>query len=63
MKHVMPDIDGTLIQSYEFDEKYSLDAGCETTGIELMNDWEMCPNVTDRRILQTFIHPERVYLS
>ncbi|WP_073581037.1 HAD family hydrolase [Vibrio quintilis] len=55
MNHVMLDIDGTLIQSYEFDEKCFLDAVSETTGIELVSDWETYPHVTDRGILQTFI--------
>ncbi|OUL58720.1 HAD family hydrolase [Pseudoalteromonas ulvae] len=55
MNHVMLDIDGTLIQSYEFDEKCFIDAVREVTGLELETDWENYPYVTDRGILKTFI--------
>ncbi|WP_325894608.1 HAD family hydrolase [Grimontia sp. NTOU-MAR1] len=55
MKHIMFDIDGTLIQSYDFDEKCFMDAVHEVTGIAIKNDWEAYPHVTDRGILQTFI--------
>ncbi|WP_114764533.1 HAD family hydrolase [Vibrio rhodolitus] len=55
MKHVMLDVDGTLIQSYEFDEQCFIDAVYETTGLKILNDWHNYPNVTDRGILKTFI--------
>ncbi|HCE3035043.1 TPA: HAD family hydrolase [Vibrio parahaemolyticus] len=55
MNHVMLDIDGTLIQSYEFDEKCFVDAVYEITGLELSSDWGSYPYVTDRGILKTFI--------
>ncbi|GAK86809.1 hypothetical protein JCM19238_4417 [Vibrio ponticus] len=53
MKHVMLDVDGTLIQSYEFDEQCFIDAVYETTGLKILNDWHNYPNVTDRGILKT----------
>ncbi|WP_281543901.1 HAD family hydrolase [Grimontia sp. SpTr1] len=55
MQHIMLDIDGTLIQSYEFDEKCFMDAVHEVTGIAIKNNWATYPHVTDRGILQTFI--------
>lgn len=55
MNHVMLDVDGTLIQSYEFDEQCFIDAVYEITGLELSNGWENYPYVTDRGILKTFI--------
>nr|WP_086938946.1 HAD family hydrolase [Thaumasiovibrio occultus] len=55
MNHVMLDVDGTLIQSYEFDEQCFMEAIYETTGIEILNNWETYPDVTDRGILRTFI--------
>lgn len=51
----MFDIDGTLIQSFDFDEACYLAAVKEVTGLELVNNWETYPFVTDRGILQTFI--------
>ncbi len=55
MKHIMFDIDGTLVQSYEFDEACFLAAVKTVTGIDLINDWDNYPHITDRGILQTFI--------
>ncbi|WP_087016915.1 HAD family hydrolase [Thaumasiovibrio subtropicus] len=55
MQHVMFDIDGTLIQSYEFDGRCFADAVREVTGHELAIDWTIYPNATDRGILMTLI--------
>ncbi|MHA7879227.1 MAG: HAD family hydrolase [Saccharospirillum sp.] len=55
MNHVMFDVDGTLVESYEFDEHLFLESVREITGIEVINNWESYPHVTDRGILQTFI--------
>lgn len=55
MNHIMLDIDGTLIQSNEFDEKCFVDAVHQATGIKIKSDWVNYPNVTDRGILKTFI--------
>ncbi|KXF83260.1 HAD family hydrolase [Enterovibrio coralii] len=63
MNHVMLDIDGTLIQSYEFDEKCFIDAVREVTGLELKADWENYPHVTDRGILKTFISRQAPHYS
>ena len=48
MNHVMFDIDGTLLQSYEFDEQCYLAAIKEVTGIDLLGNWESYPHITDR---------------
>jgi beta-phosphoglucomutase-like phosphatase (HAD superfamily) len=55
MNHVMLDIDGTLVESYDFDERCFIEATKEVTGIDLNSDWENYPFVTDRGILMTFI--------
>ncbi len=38
-QHVMLDIDGTLLQSYEMDEQCFVDAIYETTGLKVSSDW------------------------
>lgn len=55
MKHLMFDIDGTLTQSYEFDEACYLEAVYEVIGININNNWADYPYVTDRGILKTVI--------
>jgi len=55
LKHVMFDIDGTLIQSYDFDDDCYKSAIEEVTGIDIKDDWSTYPHVTDRGILMTFI--------
>ncbi|MDW1677674.1 HAD family hydrolase [Vibrio sp. Vb5029] len=56
--HVMLDIDGTLLQSYEMDEQCFVDAVREATGLEISTDWGSYPFVTDRGILKTFIEQQ-----
>lgn len=53
-KHVMFDIDGTLIQSYEFDEALFIEAVYEVTGDTIDSRWENYPNVTNWGLLRTF---------
>ncbi|GAB6261951.1 HAD family hydrolase [Photobacterium sp. CCB-ST2H9] len=55
MYHVMFDVDGTLIQSCEFDEHCFLMAVKTVTGLDLNRRWENYPHITDRGILRTFI--------
>lgn len=59
----MFDIDGTLVQSYEFDEQCYVEAVREVTGIEIDTNWENCPNVSDRGILKTFIANQNLSYS
>lgn len=61
--HVMLDIDGTLLQSYEMDEQCFVDAVRETTGLEISTDWRSYPFVTDRGILKTFIEKQGLKYS
>jgi len=51
----MFDVDGTLVESYDFDEQCFLEAVQEVTGLGVINNWETYPHVTDRGILGTFI--------
>ncbi len=53
--HVMFDVDGTLIESYQHYEVCFLAAVKEVTGIDLHNNWNTYPFVTDKGILLTFI--------
>lgn len=61
--HVLLDIDGTLLQSYEMDEQCFTDAVREATGLSISTDWGSYPFVTDRGILKTFIEQEGLKYS
>ncbi|MEM7358480.1 MAG: HAD family hydrolase [Pseudomonadota bacterium] len=50
-KHVMFDIDGTLVESLEFDETCYLEAVQSVTGVALDNDWRIYRHITDAGIL------------
>ncbi|RKF18079.1 HAD family hydrolase [Alginatibacterium sediminis] len=63
MKHVMLDVDGTLIQSYELDERCFIAAVLEATGLLINQDWANYPHVTDRGILMQFIETQAPHLS
>lgn len=51
MHHVMFDIDGTLVESYDLDSDLFRDSVKEVTGIALDTDWERYRHVTDSGIL------------
>ena len=53
--HVMLDVDGTLLQSYDMDEQCFVQAVMEATGLAISTDWGSYPYATDRGILKTFI--------
>lgn len=61
--HVMFDVDGTLIESYEHYETCFLAAVKEVTGIDLHNNWNTYPFVTDKGILLTFIERQAQQFS
>ena len=63
MNHVMLDVDGTLIESYNLDEKCFVEAVKEVTGIALNSNWESYPYVTDRGILMGFIERQAPHLD
>lgn len=54
VKHVMFDIDGTLVQSYEFDECLFIEAVKYVTNINIDSDWGNYPDVTDSGLIKTF---------
>lgn len=51
MHHVMFDIDGTLVESYELDSQCFIDAVKESTGLSINSDWSKYQHVTDSGIL------------
>lgn len=63
MKHLMFDVDGTLVQSNKFDETCFLDAVYEGVGLRVGNDWESYPYVTDQGILMTLIERQAPHLN
>ena len=59
----MFDIDGTLVQSYQFDEDCFLDAVKAVTGLNVLKNWETYEHMSDRGILQTFIQRQAKHLT
>lgn len=59
MKHFMFDIDGTLVESYEFDSECFACAVKEVMGIEIETDWATYPHVSDAGILQQILDSNR----
>ena len=55
MHHVMFDIDGTLVRSYDLDSICYIDAVREVTGICVDPDWSKYRHVTDAGILEEII--------
>ncbi|WP_261842237.1 HAD family hydrolase [Aliamphritea ceti] len=55
MHHIMFDIDGTLVQSCDFDEHCYIAAIKEVTGHTLNGDWSTYPQVTDSGVLLHFL--------
>ena len=55
MLQVIFDIDGTLVESYDFDEQCFIDSIKAVTGLKVSNDWQNYPHLTDTGILKTFI--------
>lgn len=55
MHHVMFDIDGTLVKSYELDSRVFIASVREVTGIIVDSDWSTYHHVTDAGILEEII--------
>lgn len=51
MHHIMFDIDGTLLKSFEFDEECYIDAVQQILGQKIDSDWSKYEHVTDSGIL------------
>lgn len=56
MHHIMFDIDGTLIESYQLDSRCYVAAVEKVTGIKINSDWASYRHVTDSGILDEFMH-------
>ena len=52
MHHVMFDVDGTLIESFRFDEECYIDAVSQVLGHNIDSDWTKYPHITDAGILE-----------
>ncbi len=55
LAHLMFDIDGTLVASFDFDEQCYMEAIHEVFGEALNNNWSEYPHITDSGILQHFL--------
>lgn len=55
MNHVMFDVDGTLVESYDFDEQCFIAAVTEVIGEPINNNWSQYPHVTDSGLLNTIL--------
>ena len=60
MLHAMFDIDGTLIESYDFDSECFSEAIKEVTGLEIDTDWARYKHVTDTGILNEFFNENSI---
>lgn len=60
MHHIMFDIDGTLVQSYDLDTECFIDSVKEVTGIDIDSDWSKYRHVTDVGILDEFLTTNRI---
>ena len=60
MHHIMFDIDGTLVESYELDSECFVCAVEEVTGIVVDGNWSKYRNVTDAGILAEIIENHRL---
>lgn len=58
LHHVMFDIDGTLVESYEMDSRCFIDAVKEVTGLSINSDWSEYQHVTDSGILNEILFSE-----
>ena len=56
----MFDIDGTLIESYDFDSECFTEAVKEVTGLEIDTDWARYKHVTDTGILNEFFNENSI---
>lgn len=60
MLHVMFDVDGTLIESYDFDSECFTEAVKEVTGLDIDTDWARYKHVTDTGILNEFFNENSI---
>jgi phosphoglycolate phosphatase-like HAD superfamily hydrolase len=55
LHHVMFDVDGTLVESFKFDEECYLDAVFRTLGRNIDTDWSKYPHISDSGILDHYL--------
>lgn len=60
MHHIMFDIDGTLIESYDFDSECLSEAVQEVTGYDIDTNWARYKHVTDAGILREFFEENSI---
>jgi phosphoglycolate phosphatase-like HAD superfamily hydrolase len=60
LHHVMFDIDGTLVKSYDFDAECFVSAVKEVSGIDVSSDWSTYMHVTNTGILDEILDSNRV---
>lgn len=60
MYHVMFDIDGTLVESYDFDARCLSEAVKEATNIDIDTNWARYKHVTDAGILNEFFEENNI---
>lgn len=60
MQHIIFDIDGTLIESYDFDSECFFDAVKKVTGLEIDTNWSRYKHVTDSGILSEFFEENKI---
>ena len=60
MNHVMFDIDGTIIESYDLDSECFTEAIKEVTGYEIDTNWSRYKHVTDTGILNQFFKEMKI---
>ena len=58
MHHVMFDIDGTLVETYEIDSQCFINAVKDVTGLSINSDWSKYQHVTDSGILDEILVSE-----
>jgi hypothetical protein len=56
----MFDIDGTFIESYDFDSECFTEAAKEITNLEIDTDWARYKHVTDTGILKEFFNENNI---
>ncbi len=60
MHHIMFDIDGTLVQSYDLDSECFISAVKEVVGVDINSDWSTYANVTDAGILNEILESKGI---
>lgn len=60
LHHIMFDVDGTLVKSYEFDEKCFVAAVLEVLGHDIDSNWARYEHVTDAGILNEHLEKQGI---